>query len=561
MLTTASRAIPVVTTLGIALTIACGSRIEPADLVLRGGTIVTVDEAVPEAQAIAVRGDAIVAVGSDDEIDAYVGPETDVVVLDGRLVVPGFIESHAHVLWVGDARMQLRLDDLRSWDETVDLVAMAVERAQPGEWIRGRGWHQEKWDVPPERAVEGFPTHASLSSVSPDNPVVLNHASEHGVFANAKAMELMGVDRDTSDPDGGEILKDDRGDPTGMLLETAQTLIVPPAADEALTRRKMALAAEELLSKGVTSVHDVGVSFAELDVYAQLLDEQALPVRLWVMVQEPNERLAEGLARYRALGEGSGRLTVGGIKKFADGAMGSRGAWLLEPYTDQPDSSGLNTTSMDEIAETARLAFEHGYQMCVHAIGDRANREVLDLYERIIRENPDRDLRWRIEHAQQLDPADIPRFSELGVIASMQGVHARSDGPWIRDRLGNARTEAGSYVWRRLLDSGAVIANGTDAPVEDVNPIPTFHASVTRQLPDGSTFYPGQRMTREEALRSYTLDAAYAAFQEDVKGSLTVGKLADMVVLSADIMTIAEEEILTAEVLYTIVGGDVVYRP
>ncbi len=550
-----------VTTLGIALTIACGSRIEPADLVLRGGTIVTVDEAVPEAQAIAVRGDAIVAVGSDDEIDAYVGPETDVVVLDGRLVVPGFIESHAHVLWVGDARMQLRLDDLRSWDETVDLVAMAVERAQPGEWIRGRGWHQEKWDVPPERAVEGFPTHASLSSVSPDNPVVLNHASEHGVFANAKAMELMGVDRDTSDPDGGEILKDDRGDPTGMLLETAQTLIVPPAADEALTRRKMALAAEELLSKGVTSVHDVGVSFAELDVYAQLLDEQALPVRLWVMVQEPNERLAEGLARYRALGEGSGRLTVGGIKKFADGAMGSRGAWLLEPYTDQPDSSGLNTTSMDEIAETARLAFEHGYQMCVHAIGDRANREVLDLYERIIRENPDRDLRWRIEHAQQLDPADIPRFSELGVIASMQGVHARSDGPWIRDRLGNARTEAGSYVWRRLLDSGAVIANGTDAPVEDVNPIPTFHASVTRQLPDGSTFYPGQRMTREEALRSYTLDAAYAAFQEDVKGSLTVGKLADMVVLSADIMTIAEEEILTAEVLYTIVGGDVVYRP
>ncbi len=561
MLTTASRAIPVVTTLGIALTIACGPRVEPADLVLRGGTIVTVDEAVPEAQAIAVRGDAIVAVGSDDEIDAYVGPETDVIVLDGRLVVPGFIESHAHVLWVGDARMQLRLDDLRSWEETVELVAMAVERAQPGEWIRGRGWHQEKWDMPPERAVEGFPTHASLSSVSPDNPIVLNHASEHGVFANAKALELMGVDRDTPDPDGGEILKDDRGAPTGMLLETAQTLIVPPAADEALTRRKMALAAEELLSKGVTSVHDVGVSFAELDVYAQLLDEQALPVRLWVMVQEPNERLAQGLARYRALGEGSGRLTVGGIKKFADGAMGSRGAWLLEPYTDQPDSSGLNTTSMDEIAETARLAFEHGYQMCVHAIGDRANREVLDLYERIIRDNPDRDLRWRIEHAQQLDPADIPRFSELGVIASMQGVHARSDGPWIRDRLGHARTEAGSYVWRRLLDSGAVIANGTDAPVEDVNPIPTFHASVTRQLPDGSAFHPGQRMTREEALRSYTLDAAYAAFQEDVKGSLTVGKLADMVVLSADIMTIAEEEILTADVLYTIVGGDVVYRP
>ena len=546
--------------IGVVLAAACGPGVEPADLVLRGGKIVTVDAALPEVGALAVRGETIVALGTDAEIEAYVGPETNVIDLDGRLAVPGFIESHAHVLWVGDARMQLRLDDLRSWDEIVELVATAVERAEPGEWIRGRGWHQEKWDLSPTPSVEGFPTHASLSAISPDNPVVLNHASEHGVFANAKAMELMGIDRETPDPEGGDLLRDDRGDPTGMFRETAQALIVPPAADEALTRRKMALAAEEPLAKGITSAHDVGVSFDELDVYARLVEEGSLPLRLWVMVQEPNERLAQGLATYRTLGDGSNRLTIGGIKKFADGAMGSRGAWLLQPYADQPASTGLSTTAMSEIAETARLALEHGYQMCVHAIGDRANREVLDLYESFIREHPDRDLRWRIEHAQQLDPTDIPRFGELGVIASMQAVHARSDGPWIGDRLGDARTASGSYVWRALLDTGAIIANGTDAPVEDVNPVPTFHASVTRRLPDGSTFHPDQRMTREEALRSYTLDAAYAAFEEDTKGSLAVGKLADVVVLSKDIMTVPDEEILEAEVDYTIVGGEVVYR-
>ena len=541
-------------------TAACGSDIDPADMVVRGATIATVDEANPQAQALAIRDGRLIAIGSDEAINRHVGPDTDVLDLDGQLVVPGFIDSHAHVLWVGDARLQLRLDETKTWDEVVELVAAAVARAQPGEWIRGRGWHQEKWDAVPSPVVEGFPVHDTLSAISPDNPVVLNHASEHGVFANANAMELRGIDRATPDPEGGDLLRDAAGNPTGMFRETAQALVAPPPADAALTRRKMALAADELLSKGVTSVHDVGVSFAELDIYRQLVAEDALPVRLWVMVQEPNDVLAAGLARHEVTGLGDHRLTVGGIKKFADGAMGSRGAWLLAPYSDRPGSSGLNTTPMDEIAETARLALERGYQLCVHAIGDRANREVLDLYERIARDHPGRDLRWRIEHAQQLDPADIPRFAELGVIAVMQGVHARSDGPWVGERLGPERTATGSYMWRALIDSGAVVANGTDAPVEDINPLPTFHASVTRQLPDGSTFHPGQRMTRAEALRSYTYNAAYAAFEEDLKGSLAVGKLADMAVLSKDILTIPDAEILTTEVLYTIVGGQIVYR-
>jgi predicted amidohydrolase YtcJ len=327
-------------------------------------------------------------------------------------------------------------------------------------------------------------------------------------------------------------------------------------------RRTVELAAEELLSKGVTSFHDAGVGFATIDGYRQLAEEGRLPVRIYAMVRgESNEAMAERLPEYRMIGVGEDRLTVRSIKRQIDGALGSHGAWLLEPYEDLPSSTGLVLEPVAEIERTAEIALEHGYQLNTHAIGDRANREVLDIYERAFAAHPgEEDLRWRIEHAQHLNPEDLPRFAELGVIASMQGVHATSDAPWVPKRLGEERAAEGSYRWQDLWQSGAVVTNGTDAPVEDVDPIPSFWATVTRLLPDGARFDPDQRLSRLQALQSYTLNNAYAAFEEEIKGSITPGKLADLVVLSRDIMTVPEEQIREARVDVTVLGGEVAYR-
>ena len=441
------------------------------------------------------------------------------------------------------------------------MVAAAVAESEPGVWIEGRGWHQEKWDRPPERSVQGLPTHHSLSAISPDNPVLLRHASGHAVFANAKAMELGGVTAATEAPAGGEILRDEAGEPIGVFRETAGALVSRQTApDEGEMRRMVELAGEESLAKGITSFQDAGTALEGVALFRTLADEGKLPVRLWVMIRDRNERLEGALADARVVGYGGNMLTVRAIKHSIDGALGSHGAWLLEPYTDLPESTGLNTTPVETIEESARLALKHGYQLCVHAIGDRANRETLDLFERFYGERPEEDLRWRVEHAQHLSLDDIPRFAELGVIASMQAVHCTSDGPWVPDRLGEQRSEDGAYVWRKLLESGAVVTNGTDVPVEDVNPIASFYSAVTRRMRGGEVFYGDQVMTREEALHSYTLAPAYGAFEEDLKGSLEVGKLADVTVLSQDILTIPEDEILETEVVYTIVGGEIRYR-
>jgi predicted amidohydrolase YtcJ len=545
------------------------SQVQPADLVITDGRIVTVDDGMPEAQAVAVRGDRIVELGSRDAIQRYVGASTQVVDAGGRLVIPGFIESHGHFTGVGESQLVLKLAPARSWDEIVAMVEAAAKSAKPGQWIYGRGWHQEKWSSPPAPNVEGFPTEASLSKVSPNNPVLLTHASGHASFANALAMKLSGITRTTKNPDGGEILRDAKGNPTGLLRETAAGLIkrnagAPEPTDaERLARadRVLELAAQEALSKGITSFQDAGSSFETIDRIKALVDKQKLGVRLWVMVREGNEREAPRLAQYRMIDYGNGHLTVRAIKRAIDGALGSRGAWLLEPYSDKPDSTGLNTTSVDDIRETAALAMKNGYQLCVHAIGDRANRETLNIFEEALKANPDKqDLRWRVEHAQHLSLADIPRFGALGVIASMQGVHCTSDAPYVLARLGAKRAEEGAYVWQKLMKSGAVVTNGTDAPVEDVDPIASFYASVSRKLKDGSVFYPDQRMSRIEALTSYTKNGAFAAFEEGSKGTLAPGKYADMVILSKDIMTVPEDEIPTARVVYTIVGGKVVYK-
>ncbi len=549
--------------LAMASTLGCYAEPEvAADLVLQGGRIVTVDDDVPEGESIAMKGDTVLAVGSNREIRAYIGSETEVIDLDGMLAIPGFIESHGHFSGIGAAKMQLNLMAVANWGEVVSMVAAVVGDAATGELIRGRGWHQEKWDVTPEPNVDGLPTHHTLSAVSPDNPVVLRHASGHASFANAKAMEMSGITRDTPDPPGGEIVRDASGEPIGAFRETAQGLLggAYEGAEGSDPRRVLQLANDEVLSKGITSFQDAGSGFGTVDLIKEMIDDGSLDVRLWVMLRVSNDRLAERIADYRIIGYGNDHLTVRAIKRSLDGALGPHGAWLLEPYEDMPTSSGLNTSTVASVKETARIAAEHDFQLCVHAIGDRANRETLDIFEEAYRANPERtDMRWRVEHSQHLHPDDIPRFGQLGVIASMEGIHCTSDAPYVLERLGEQRAEEGAYVWQKLMQSGAVVTNGTDAPVEDVDPIASFYATVSRRLNDGRVFYPDQRMSREEALRSYTINGAYAAFEEDIKGSLTPGKLADVTVLSQDIMTIAEDEIPTTEVVYTIIGGKVVY--
>ena len=562
----------VMLTAGLAAGCGAGEPVPPADLVLTNGKIVTVDEARPRAEAVAITGDRIVAVGSAREIRRYIGPNTEVIDLEGRLAVPGFIEGHGHFMSLGRARMILDLTTARSWDDIVAMVAEAVKQAQPGEWIQGRGWHQEKWETTPTPNVDGVPLHHSLSAVSPNNPVYLTHASGHASFVNARAMELAGIDRNTRDPAGGTIVRDANGNPTGLLRERAQGLVTAaierdearrsPEEVAATMRRMVELAGEELLRKGVTSFHDAGSSFATIDFFRRLAEEGALPVRLYVMVRgESNDEMAEKLPQYRIIGAGNNFLTVRSIKRQIDGALGAHGAWLLEPYSDLPSSTGLVLEPPEDIRRTAEIAILHGFQVNTHAIGDRANREVLDIYASVFAEHPEAtDLRWRIEHAQHVDPADVPRFAELGLIASMQAIHGTSDWPWVPERLGLERATRTSYLWRTFLDAGVVVTNGTDTPVEDVDPLASFYAAVARKTREGEIFTPEQRLTREEALRSYTLANAYAAFEEDIKGSITPGKLADIVVLSKDIMTVPEDEIPTARVVMTVVGGEVRYR-
>lgn len=543
----------------------------PATLVLQNGKVVTVDAAMPEAQAIAIRGDRIVAVGTNQAIQPYVGPATEVIDLRGQLAIPGLIESHGHFMGLGQSKLTLDLMDVKDWDEIVAMVAAAAKQAKPGEWIVGRGWHQEKWTSVPKPNVEGFPVHDALSKVSPNNPVLLTHASGHATFVNAKAMEAANLTRTTVNPSGGEILKDATGRPIGLLRETASGIVgrayeqwrsAKTAAErDADARRQVQLSVQASLENGVTSFHDAGSNFNTIDALKQVASEGGLGIRLWVMVRDSNENLRARLAHYKAVGLNDNHLTIAAIKVVADGALGSRGAWMLDPYSDSPSSVGLPTNSPESIAETSQIALEHNVQLCVHAIGDRANREVLNVFERAFKSRPDQtDLRWRIEHAQHISAADIPRFGKLGVIPAMQGIHATSDAPYVPARLGASRAEEGAYVWQKLMQSGAIIANGTDVPVERIDPMANFYATITRKTKDGSAFFGDQKMSRAEALKSYTWNGAFAAKEEALKGSIAVGKLADITVLSKDIMTVAEDEILSTQAVYTIVGGKVAYR-
>jgi predicted amidohydrolase YtcJ len=521
------------------------------------------DAAMPRAEAVAVTQGRIVAIGTSEDIRQLITSNTQVIDLGGRTVVPGFIEGHGHFTGIGESKQILDLTKAESWDAIVEMVRAAAQTTPPGEWILGRGWHQEKWREAPQPNVEGLPVHRSLSDASPRHPVLLTHASGHMAFANERAMQLAGITKETANPSGGEIVRHN-GEATGALRETAQGLVRRaqdgnPQQGRSF-ERTIALATEECLKNGITSFQDAGSSLGVIRRLRAMAENGQLGVRLWVMIRDDNDRLREALPQARMIGHGDGFLTVRAIKKTLDGALGSHGAWLLEPYSDMPNSRGLQTVSLASVKETAEIAAANDMQLCIHAIGDRANREVLNLYEATFAANPSPEpRRWRIEHAQHLHPDDIPRFARLGVIASMQGVHCTSDAVFVPQRLGDTRSRQGAYVWQSLLQLGAIIVNGTDAPVESVSPLASFYASVTRRLSDGRVFYPQQQMTREQALRSYTLDAAYAAFEENDKGSLAPGKLADMTVLSRDIVTCPDDEILTTQVIHTIVGGKVAY--
>jgi predicted amidohydrolase YtcJ len=530
----------------------------PADLIVTGGAIHTADAAAPRADAIAVRDGRFVAVGATRDVLALRGARTRVLDLAGATVIPGLQDAHGHFLGLGASLDAL---DLRDTTSAASIAAkVAARRAErPGErWVVGRGWDQNDWPAP------SWPTRRDLDAAAPDTPVFLVRIDGHAAWANSRALAVAGITAATPDPDGGRLLRDASGAPTGVLVDTAQHLVarhIPAPTPQDIDRQILA-ADREARRVGLTAVHDAGASSATIEAYRRLSRDGRLATRLYVMIDSSPATTTEWLER-GPLVDPDHRVTVRAIKLYADGALGSRGALLLEDYADEPGTRGLAVTPPHRLRATAKAAADAGFQVCTHAIGDAANRAVLDLYEQLIRERPAvRDLRLRVEHAQILDAADIPRFARLGVIASMQPTHCTSDMPWAPARLGPERIAEGAYVWQSLLRSGARLASGSDFPVEPANPLIGFYAAITRQGAAGQP--PGgwasdQRLTREEALRSFTVEAAWAAHAERDLGAIRTGALADFVVLSRDIMTAPPADVLRAEVRRTFIGGRQVF--
>ncbi len=549
-----------------ALLLLCGTSVsaqqqanrQPADLVVTGARIYTVDVNRPVAEAMAVRGGRVVFIGSRQGALTHRGSATRVLELDGRTVIPGMVDAHAHLAGLGSALRTVDLVGTRSYDEVVQRVAARARELPAGTWVLGRGWDQNQW------SDTRFPTHEALSRAVPDHPVYLTRVDGHAALVNAAALRSAGVVAATTDPDGGRIERASDGSPAGVLVDAAMGLVssrIPDAPrSEQVTAIRAAIA--EANRWGLTGIHDAGVGAGTIDHYEELARAGDFNLRNYVMIRSDDATLERYFRRGPQSGLHDGRIWIRSIKISSDGALGSRGAALLEPYSDEANHSGLVLTSPERVREVAGRALRAGFQLNTHAIGDRANRFVLDAYEAALAETPRADHRFRVEHAQILHPQDIPRFAALDVIPSMQASHQTSDMYWAERRVGSTRL-LGSYAWRSLLDLGVPIPNGSDFPVEAVNPLISFHSSITRQDADGypaGGWYPAQRMTREEALRSMTIWPAYAAFQEEVMGSLTPGKYADFVVLDRDIMRVAPEEILGTRVLATYLGGRAVYE-
>jgi predicted amidohydrolase YtcJ len=550
----------------------CGPSKRPADMVIYGGKIYTASATDSIVEAVVVTAGKIEFAGKETEARDYIGEKTEVIDLAGKIMTPGFIEGHAHIMGVGYNELNLDLSSVKNYNELVEKVREAASKAKPGQWILGRGWHQEKWDQKPDKLVKGFQTHHLLSEASPNNPVFLRHASGHAALANAKAMEIAAVNplsleklQQNLSQQGGEVILDELGNPTGIFNERAMSLVSRhiPEDTEETNAQALELAIKACWRNGITSFHDAGAGREDIALFKKFKAENKLGIRLYVMLTGFDRELVYEWFKKGPEIDKDNLLTIRSVKLNCDGALGSRGAWLLESYSDRPNFFGMATYPMDTVLKISREALKSGFQVCSHAIGDRANQEILNRYEQAMKENPDvKDHRFRIEHAQHLHPNDIPRFGRLGVIPAMQAIHMSSDRPWAIERLGEKRIKEGAYMWQSLLKSGAKVVNGTDAPVEPLNPIPSFYASFTRKTlkgePEGG-YVPGERMTRQQALKSYTLDAAYGAFEENIKGSIEKGKLADFAVFSKNIMEVSEQEVLTAEVDMTIVGGKVVY--
>jgi predicted amidohydrolase YtcJ len=537
-----------------------GQPVEPASLIVHNARVYTVNPAQPQAEAVAVRGDRIVLVGTSDTALALRGADTRVIDANGATLVPGIQDAHGHFTNLGASLQILPLRGTTSYEQIVEMVRARAATARPGEWIQGRSWDQNLWPI------KDWPHHAQLSAAAPNNPVYLTRVDGHAALVNQAALAAAGITRTTPDPHGGRIIRDAEGEPAGVLIDSAQDLVgskIPPVSTAQL-EEQILLADAEARRLGLTMVHDAGTTPDHVAAYQRLIDAGKLKTRLYVMLRGPLSMLEPEFKKGPLINYGGHRLSVRAIKIGADGALGSRGAALLEPYSDEPSTSGLLTTPPEEVYAQTLAASRAGFQTCIHAIGDRGNRVAMDVFERVQAEVPGaRTLRMRNEHAQILDAAEIPRFAQLNVIASMQATHATSDMPWVPARIGAARTQEGAYVWQRLIKSGVVLANGSDFPVEEPNPMLGFYAAITRQDPAGQPpggWMPDERLSREEMLKSFTWNAAYAAHGEKDLGSLEAGKLADMVLLDKDVMTITPAEILSTRPLITIVGGEVVYE-
>ncbi len=551
-----NRSLAVVT--AVALLSACRTPPQPpADLIIVNARVYTADDARPEAQAVAVRGDRLIAVGTSDEALEWQGPATTIVNADGRAVIPGLHDAHGHMLGLGESLQQIDLRGTTSADAVAARVRERAATLPSGRWIVGRGWDQNDW------ADRSWPTVAALDAVAPDHPVYLARVDGHAAWINSAAARAAALTAAVADPDGGRIIRDASGRPAGVLVDRAMGLVtrhIPPP--DVSTRREALRLADDLAARlGLTMVHDAGASPADIGLYREAADAGTLKTRLYVMRRPPapDERLPPPL-----IGHAGHLLTVRAVKLVADGALGSRGAALHAPYSDEPGTSGLLVTPPDRLHAQALASVQAGYQPCIHAIGDRANTTVMDLFEQLQREVPgSRALRMRNEHAQILKASEIPRFAQLDVIASVQATHATSDMPWVAQRIGDARTAEGAYVWQALRKAGARLANGSDFPVEEPNPMYGFYAAITRQDRDGQPpggWMPDQRLSRAEALHSFTAGAAYAAHLEQELGTLRVGALADLLVLSDDIMQVAPAQVLRARPLLTLRGGRVTHR-
>jgi predicted amidohydrolase YtcJ len=531
---------------------------QPADLIVTSARVYTVDPNHPFAQALAVRNGRIQFVGSAQEALVLRGPSTRVLDAGGHTVIPGMVDAHAHLFGLGQYLNEIDLRDTRSFNQVVARVAARVTQTPAGHWILGRAWDQNKW------GDTRFPTHDSLSRITPDNPVVLTRIDGHALLANAAAMRAANVTAATKDPPGGRIERNADGEPTGVFVDNAKGLIervIPPLSHDEMVSAATA-AINEANRYGLTGLHDPGEPRNVLDIFEELASAGHFSLRVYAMISDNPTAIDHYFQRGPQSALYDNHLWIRAIKLYADGALGSRGAALLDPYADDPKNSGLLVSTPEHLKEVSTAALRHGFQVATHAIGDRGNRVALDAYEAALKAVPTVDHRFRIEHAQVLDHADMPRFAQLGVIPSMQAVHQTSDMYWAPNRLGYSRT-LGAYAWRSLLNTGVIIPNGSDFPVEQVNPLYSFHAAVSRQDDDNwppGGWFPEQKMTREEALKAMTFWPAFAAFQEKDLGSLTPGKLADFVILDRDIMTIPDQDILATSVLATYIGGRPVYE-